>query len=465
MSKYIALENLPVDLQHKGATQNESTADILKQLPHERLQAVLEKIPEEDLEVRRLLSILKKPEVVENEDVQQRRIRLAEILMVDEIDLENINNMENINGEEVDEEDDEDFFTPATSELIFARRFLIKYSLERSRKRLQEEMERHQKFNTRQELLSRRTELQRMANLELAGSQLVSTKPISAVSLSTDDMVVATGSWAGDLQVLNSQTLQPLTQKLDSHVGKIGAIDWHPDSNNQMISCAEDGLIKNFQYSNEEGDLRLLGDLVGHERRISDVKYHPSGKFIGSASHDMTWRLWDASTHQELLLQEGHDKGVFSLSFQCDGSLVCSGGMDSLSMLWDIRSGSKVMTLAGHSKPIYTVAWSPNGHQVATGGGDGMINVWDIRKRDEGQLNQILAHRNIVTQVRFSKEDGGKKLVSCGYDNLINVYSSDTWLKMGSLEGHTDKIISLDISNNSHFLVSGGWDRSIKLWS
>lgn len=123
------------------------------------------------------------------------------------------------------------------------------------------------------------------------------------------------------------------------------------------------------------------------------------------------------------------------------------------------------MTLAGHSKPIYTIAWSPNGYQVATGGGDGMINVWDIRKRDEGQLNQILAHRNIVTQVRFSKEDGGKKLVSCGYDNLINVYSSDTWLKMGSLAGHTDKIISLDISNNSHFLVSGGWDRSIKLWN
>ncbi|QHS76885.1 U4/U6-U5 snRNP complex subunit PRP4 [Saccharomyces paradoxus] len=465
MSKGIALENLPVDLQHRGVTQNESTADILSQLPHERLQAVLEKIPEDDLEVRNLLLILKKPEVVENEDVQQRRMRLAEMLMADEIDPGSINNTEGINGEEEDEEDDEEFFTPATSELIQARKFLIKYSLDRSRKRLQKEMERHQKFNTRQELLSRRTELRRMANLELAGSQLLSTKPISAVSLSPDDMVVATGSWAGDLRVLNSQTLQPLTQKLDSHVGKIGAIDWHPDSNNQMVSCGEDGLIKNFQYLYEEGELRLLGDLVGHERRVSDVKYHPSGKFIGSASHDMTWRLWDASTHQELLLQEGHAKGVFSLSFQCDGSLVCSGGMDSLSMLWDIRSGSKVMTLAGHSKPVYSVAWSTNGYQVATGGGDGLINVWDIRKRDEGQLNQILAHRNIVTQVQFSKDDGGKKFVSCGYDNLINVYSSDTWLKMGSLEGHTDKIISLDISSDSHFLVTGGWDRSIKLWN
>ncbi|CAI4037029.1 hypothetical protein SMKI_16G3280 [Saccharomyces mikatae IFO 1815] len=465
MSKGIALENLPVDLQHKGVTQNASTADILSKLPHEQLQSILKKIPEDDLEVRKLLLFLEKAEVVENEDAQQRRVRLAEVLMVDEIDPASINSKEGIKAGQDDVEDDEEFFTPATSALIFARKFLIKYSLERSRKRLQRELERYQQFNTKQELLTRRAELQRMAKLELAGSQLVSTRPISAVSLSPDDTLVATGSWAGDLRILSSQTLQPLSQKLDSHVGKIGAVEWHPSSNNQMVSCAEDGLIKNFQYLNKEGELRLLGDFVGHERRVSDVKYHPSGKFIGSASHDMTWRLWDASTHQELLLQEGHSKGVFSLSFQCDGSLVCSGGMDSLTMLWDIRSGSKVMTLAGHSKPVYTVAWSPNGYQVATGGGDGLINVWDIRQRDEGQLNQILAHRNIVTQVKFSNDDGGKKLVSCGYDNLINIYSSDTWLKVQSLEGHTDKIISLDISNNSHFLVTGGWDRSIKLWN
>ncbi|CAI4054181.1 hypothetical protein SKDZ_16G4310 [Saccharomyces kudriavzevii ZP591] len=465
MGKGISLENLPVDLQLKGVTQDESTADKLSQLPYERLQAVLDKVPEEDLEVKKLLLLLKKPEVVENEDVQQRRIRLAEVLMTNKTDPAGPESMEDLDTEEDDEEDDDEFYTPATSELIFMRKSLVKYSLDRSQKRLQIEMQKHQNFNARQELLSRRAELKRMSNLELAGSQLISTRPLSAVSLSPDDMTVATGSWAGDIRVLNSQTLQPLAQKLDPHKGKIGAVQWHPESNNQIISCAEDGHIKNFQYSKEEGEIKLLGDLVGHERRVSDVKYHPSGKIIGSASHDMTWRLWDASTYQELLLQEGHTEGVFSLSFQCDGSLVCSGGMDTLSMIWDIRSGNKVMTLTGHSKPVYTVAWSANGYQVATGGGDGLINVWDIRQRDGGQVSQILAHRNIVTQVQFSKGDGGKKLVSSGYDNLINVYSSDTWLKVASLEGHTDKIISLDVSNDSQFLVSGGWDRSIKLWN
>lgn len=85
MNKGVSFENLPVDLEHKSVTQDESTADILRQLPHERLQAVLEKVPEDDLEVRKLLLLLKKPEVVENENVQQRRTRLAEALITDEM--------------------------------------------------------------------------------------------------------------------------------------------------------------------------------------------------------------------------------------------------------------------------------------------------------------------------------------------------------------------------------------------
>lgn len=57
---------------------------------------------------------------------------------------------------------------------------------------------------------------------------------------------------------------------------------------------------------------------------------HPSGDYIASASFDTTWRLWDAETTQELLLQEGHSKEVYSVEFQNDGSLVASGYVCSL---------------------------------------------------------------------------------------------------------------------------------------
>lgn len=66
--------------------------------------------------------------------------------------------------------------------------------------------------------------------------------------------------------------------------------------------------------------------LKGHSARVCRIGFHPSGKYLGSASYDGTWRLWDVERGgEELLLQEGHSKEVYSIAFQDDGALVCTG--------------------------------------------------------------------------------------------------------------------------------------------
>jgi U4/U6 small nuclear ribonucleoprotein PRP4 len=55
------------------------------------------------------------------------------------------------------------------------------------------------------------------------------------------------------------------------------------------------------------------------------VAYHPSGRYLGSASFDTTWRLWDVERGNELLLQEGHSHEVYAIDFQEDGALVATG--------------------------------------------------------------------------------------------------------------------------------------------
>lgn len=67
-----------------------------------------------------------------------------------------------------------------------------------------------------------------------------------------------------------------------------------------------------------------IQSLDGHDVRAAPF-FHPSGRFIGTASFDCTWRLWDVETGDELLLQEGHSREVMALSFQWDGALVASG--------------------------------------------------------------------------------------------------------------------------------------------
>jgi U4/U6 small nuclear ribonucleoprotein PRP4 len=75
-----------------------------------------------------------------------------------------------------------------------------------------------------------------------------------------------------------------------------------------------------FEYSENP-----VASLSGHARRVARIGFHPSGRYLGSASFDGTWRLWDVESTQELLLQEGHAKEVYAISFQSDGSLVATG--------------------------------------------------------------------------------------------------------------------------------------------
>lgn len=51
--------------------------------------------------------------------------------------------------------------------------------------------------------------------------------------------------------------------------------------------------------------------LKGHTHRIHKIAFHPSGRYIGTASFDMTWRLWDVETGKDLLEQEGHSRYLY----------------------------------------------------------------------------------------------------------------------------------------------------------
>ena len=150
-----------------------------------------------------------------------------------------------------------------------------------------------------------------------------------------------------------------------------------------------------------------LATLSGHSHRVCKLSYHPSGRYIASASYDGTWRLWDVASAKELLLQEGHSKELYSIAFQPDeGSLVASGGLDAIGRVWDTRSGRSVMVLDGHIRDILSIDWSPaTGHQLATGSNDDTVKIWDLRMLK--CLYTIPAHRSTVSEVKFFKAEDG----------------------------------------------------------
>ena len=70
--------------------------------------------------------------------------------------------------------------------------------------------------------------------------------------------------------------------------------------------------------------------------RVSRLSWHPSGRFLGTACHDQSWRLWDLEVCEEILHQEGHSRAVFDIKFNKDGSLAASGGLDAYGRIWEL---------------------------------------------------------------------------------------------------------------------------------
>jgi U4/U6 small nuclear ribonucleoprotein PRP4 len=224
--------------------------------------------------------------------------------------------------------------------------------------------------------------------------------------------------------------------------------------------------------------------LSGHTGRVCRVEFHPSGKYVASASYDTTWRLWDIESTSELLLQEGHSREVYTVSFNKDGSLLASAGLDSIGRIWDLRTGRMVMLLDSHISPIYGLDWGADGYRVLTGSSDGFVKCWDVRAvRETGAIG---AHKGGVTDLRWFKgtdgpidklaperdekgdavpKNSGTFFVSCGFDKNVNIFSADDWAICKSLGGHSGNVLATDVTSDSKWIVSSGHDRTVKLWA
>jgi len=465
--------------------------------------ASLNNIPTLDEDVRAQLRKLGEPVTYFGESASERRDRLTKLISerphqnfsFDHEIVANEPESGDLQDEDMSEsDDDEDFYTPGDQALYDARRRILSYSLAKAGERVNnlKTISKNQDFI--KILKHRRNINQALSKFDIMGTQVIpqNSRTISAVRFSKNSSLIACGSWDGDIYVLDSTSL---TTKYilspNSHTEKASALDWDLYTDSQLlVSGGNEGNI-NFWKPEEAVETKMnpvISIKNGHKQRITKTLFHPLGCFTASTSFDQTWKLWDITTQQCLMTQEGHSREVFAGSFHRDGSLFTSGGLDGVTRVWDLRSGRAIATLQKHSKGVYSCDWSPNGVHLATASGDCSIKIWDMRKLSNraDEIFTIPAHTKIVSEVRFfnrrdrdvlptsvvdqygnnpeTLDSNGTFLVTSSYDGLVNIWSSDNWVKMKSLKGHNDKVLCCDINGSGSAIVSGGWDRSVKLW-
>jgi U4/U6 small nuclear ribonucleoprotein PRP4 len=416
-----------------------------------------------------------------------RRDRLRELLTqqaeVDGEDGEGDIQMQQDDGAQG--EQDEEFYTEGILELFEARKAIARYSLPRARDRIA-----NQKLEStiplRTHIKHRKAIKERLVNFESVGIQIAGDRPVSIARFSPNGEIIAAGNWSGGIKILD---VPDLSEKkiLRGHTDRVGGISWYPEATLPGSTVSADSV--NLASSGGEGNIHMwnltqdtpISTLSGHTGRVCRIEFHPSGKYLASASYDTTWRLWDVATTTELLLQEGHSREVYSLNFNTDGSLLASAGLDAIGRIWDLRTGRTVMILDGHIKDIYALDWSYDGHRILSGAGDGWVKCWDVRMvRQQGQVG---AHQGNVSDIRWFKggdcnmpiqrdekgdvtpKKSGTFFVSSGFDKNVNIFSADDWSLVKTLSGHSGNVLSCDVTKDARYICSSSHDRTVQLWS
>lgn len=341
-----------------------------------RRKARLINVSTDDSEVKRNLRQLNEPICLFGEGPAERRRRLKELLANLGEDVIEKKKDEPEERKPVHREQESTWYHEGPEALRSARIWIARYSLPRSNERLEQAREMREVSSATK--AGRMVELQkRLQSVELDCSQVGDDRAISQCAFNFDSSLLLTSSWSG-LCKLWSVPDCGLVQTLRGHAFFTSSIAFRPGVPRDetkvaaMASADFEGVVKLWSFGSEEA----IADISGHiPHRVARLAFHPSGRFLGTACYDHSWRLWDLEQKQEVLHQEGHSKGVHSIAFQLDGSVCVTGGTDCFGRVWDLRTGRCIMFLEGHLRALYGVDFSPNGFHIATASGDNSCKV------------------------------------------------------------------------------------------
>jgi platelet-activating factor acetylhydrolase IB subunit alpha len=288
-----------------------------------------------------------------------------------------------------------------------------------------------------------------------ANAKLYAHKPVS----SSVTGIVTNGS--SSLEGRRMLPRLPSTHTLEGHSSVVTCVALHPKFTT-AASGSEDGTIKLWDH--ESGEYQRT--LKGHTNNVHSVDFTPSGSHLVSCSSDLSIKIWDLSTYTCIRTLRGHDHTISAVKF------IPLASNDSS----DIADGVKVTDASSTG-----INSNTTGCQfLVSASRDNSVKFWDV---ETGFCDATLNYHNDWVRCLAVRTMDGEIVASAGNDQTIHVCkSTGSREKIATLNGHEHvveclafvtvpapsekKEIKLENKDTvKDYLVSGGRDRTVRLWN
>ncbi len=213
-----------------------------------------------------------------------------------------------------------------------------------------------------------------------------------------------------------------------------------------------------------------LQTLKGHESSVWEVAFHPSGRWVASAGHDRSIRIWDLTGEQPPRILRGHAEAVLCLAIAPDGERLVPSGADNTLRLWQFSTGTELARSEEKGARIVSVAFRPDGQRIVVGHNDGEVSVHDacaLRRlatlSDPASPESRRARTGRITFcVAYSPD--GRSVACAGTDNTIILRDGSSGAIVRVFSGHRASVHRVIFTPKGDELVSAADDGTVRVW-
>ncbi|KIY68889.1 WD40 repeat-like protein [Cylindrobasidium torrendii FP15055 ss-10] len=273
-----------------------------------------------------------------------------------------------------------------------------------------------------------------------------------------DLITVASGSWDGGLIVHNISTRSHILNLPQAHKGKLSGITFADDS--RILSCGVDRTVKLWDTRSQDETPSMV---FPGKSPFNALDHHRSDPLFATASNII--QVWDESKTSAIsnLTFPTATETITSVKFnQSEPSVLASIGSDRSFTLYDIRTGKAERRVIMHFRSN-ALSWCPtHPTTLLLASEDHNLYTFDIRHMDTP--SQIYkGHVAAVMSCDWSPT--GLELVSGGWDRTIRLWKKDRGTSEDAF--HTKRmgrISSTVVTNDARFLLSGSDDGNLRIW-
>lgn len=270
---------------------------------------------------------------------------------------------------------------------------------------------------------------------------------------------VASGSWDGGLIVHNLSSREQIVKLPQAHKGKVSGLCFAEAD--RLLSCGVDRNIKLWATGGQATDLPL--NVFPGKAAFNSIDHHRTDPLFATASN--TVQIWDETKSAPIsnLTFPTSTETITSVRFNMsESSVLASIGSDRTFTLYDIRTGKAerrvVMQMQSNA-----LSWSPTfPTTILLASEDHNLYTFDIRHLTSP--NQIYkAHVAAVMSCDWSPT--GLEFVSGGWDRTVRIWKEG--------QGHSpevyhtkrmQRISSSIFSADARFVLTGSDDGNVRIW-